>query len=305
MNVALLCLSSSTLWPGAPSARRGARRGGGGSQAAAGRAGPGAPRGEGGRRARRPGAGHPAGGRTPCPRHRGPHCTVGGAASGPGIVSWRGRVCRRLLTREQPTTDMAETNSKRVAAEDMYYARAWTSHFFALLECSNAACACARAQMLRSRSATRGCSLSRRLRRAAPRLCALRPTGPRPMRTPCWCRRRSRACSGGPGQRPPRRRAPLDATGRRPCGCPPSAGSAPAARRPRPSPVLGAQGCQHTASAARASGRQALQTPRPALLGAHRPPRRRRSMAVWARCGQGYRLRANLPQRAQAARPSG
>jgi hypothetical protein len=55
--------------PGAPSARRGARRGGGGGRAAAGRAGPGAPRGEGGRRARGPGAGRPAGARSPSVWH--------------------------------------------------------------------------------------------------------------------------------------------------------------------------------------------------------------------------------------------
>jgi len=158
--------------------------------------------------------------------------------------------------------------------------------------------------MPRSRTETRGCALSRRLRRAAPRPRALRPTGPRARRTPCWCRRRSWVCSGRLGQRPPRRRARLDAMGRRPCGCPPSAGPASAAPQPRHSRVLGAQGCPRTASATRASGRQALHTPRLALLGVQRPPLRRRAMAVRARCGQGSRLGANL-LRAQAARPSG
>jgi hypothetical protein len=155
--------------------------------------------------------------------------------------------------------------------------------------------------MLRPRSGTRGCALTRKLRRAAPRLRALRPTGPRARGKPCWYRgRRSRVRSGGPGQRAPRRRAPLDAMGRRPCGCPPNAGAASAARRPRL-----AQGCRHAASAARARGRQAQYTHCLAVLGAQRPLRRRRFMRVRARCGQGWSLRANLAQCAQAARPSG
>ncbi len=173
-------------------------------------------------------------------------------------------------------------------------------HCMLLLWRAVSACACARARMLRPRSGTRGCALTRKLRRATPRLRALRPTEPRARGKPCWYRgRRSRVRSGGPGQRPPRRRAPLDATGRRPCGCPPNAGAASAARRPRL-----AQGCRHAASVARARGRQALHTPCPAVLGAQRPLRRRRSMPVRARRGQGYRLGMNLAQHAQVARPS-
>ncbi len=144
----------------------------------------------------------------------------------------------------------------------LHHARARPSHVSALSKCRIAACACARARMPRSRSGTRGCTLRRRLRHAAPPPRALRPTGPRARRTPCWCRGlRSWVCSGRLGQAPPRRRAPLDATGRRPCGCPPSADAASAARPPRPLLMLGAQACRHAASAAGARGRQALQTP--------------------------------------------
>ncbi len=175
------------------------------------------------------------------------------------------------------------------------------------LLCWNAvsACACARAQMPQRRTGTRGCALSQRLRRAAPLPRTLTRTAPRARTMPCWYRGPcSRVRSGRPGQRPPRRRAPLDAMGRRLCGCPPSAGAASAARRPRPSRVLGAQECRHAASAARARGRQALHTPCQAVPGAQRALRRRRSMPVRARCGRGYRLGADVPQRAQAARPS-
>ena len=193
-----------------------------------------------------------------------------------------------------------------VTAEDISSCQGAAVACFCLSECSIAAGACARARMPRSRTGTRGCALSRRLRRAAPRPRALRPTGPRARRTPCWYRgRRSRVRSRGSGQRPPRRRAPLDAMGRRPVDARRARGAASATRPPRPPRVLGAQGRRRAASATRASGRQALHTPRPAVPGAHRPLRRRRSMAVRARCGQGWRLGANLVQRAQAARPSG
>jgi len=191
-----------------------------------------------------------------------------------------------------------------VTTEDISSCQGVATACFCISECSITACACARARMPRSRTGTRGCALSRRLRRAAPRPRALRPTGPRARRTPCWYRwRRSRVRSGGSGQRPPRRRAPLDAMGRRPCGCPASAGAASAARPPRPPRVLGAQGRRRAASATRTSGRQALHTPRPAVPGAHRPLRRRRSMAVRAlapvqlrtqRCSQSGR-RSRLP----------
>jgi len=158
--------------------------------------------------------------------------------------------------------------------------------------------------MPQRRTGMRGRALSRRIRRAAPRPRALGRTGPRTGTAQCWYRGPcSRVRSGRPGQRALRRRAPPDAMGRRLCGCPSSAGAAPAAQRTRPSRMLGAQGC-HAASAARARGRQALHTPCQAFPGAQRALRRRRSMPARARCGQGHRLRANLPQCAQAARPS-
>jgi len=169
----------------------------------------------------------------------------------------------------------------------MHHATARTPHVLLLLECSIDTCACARARRLRQRWGTRGCALSRSLRRAPLRPQALRPTGPRAKATLCWHGvRRSRVRSGRLGQGPPRRRAPLDAMGWRPCGCPPSAGAASAARRPRRIGMLGTQGRRHTASAARARGRQARHTPCSAVPGAQRPLRRRRSMPVRAQCGR-------------------
>jgi len=143
----------------------------------------------------------------------------------------------------------------------------------------HAACACARAWRPRPRRRRRGCALSWRRRRARPRPRAQRLRRPRARGTPCGCRGRcSRVRSAGRGPRPPHRRAPLDATGRRPCGCRPSAGAASAPRPPHPFR---------------------------ALLGAQRALRRRRSMRARTRCGPESSLAADMPQRAQAARPSG
>jgi len=270
----------------------------------------------------------------PGPRRRGPRFTVGGAAGRHALSwpfvrtltarsapvcragserarrgSWHGLLARRCMLQaadrgRQPATDIHSLPCHS-RGHGIIPGR---GHCMSLL-CRMqriAAYACARARTPRPGRRMRGRALSRRLKRAAPPPRALRPTGPRATTAPCWFRGPcSRVRSGRPGQRPPRRRAPLDAMGQRSRGCPPSAGAASATRRPRPSRMLGAQGRRHAASAARARVRQALHTPCPAVPGAQRPLRRRRSMPVRARCGQGWRLGANLVQRAQAARPSG
>ncbi len=145
-----------------------------------------------------------------------------------------------------------------------------------------AACAYVRARRQPPRRRRRGCALRRRRRRARPRLRARRLRRPRERRTqtpPC-CRQGqcSGARSGGPGLRLPRQRTLPVAGGRRARGRWRSAGAKAAARRPHPSR---------------------------AVLGAQRALRRRRSMPARTRCGPEWRLAADMPQRAQAARPSG
>ena len=145
----------------------------------------------------------------------------------------------------------------------------------------HAACAYVRARRQPPRRRRRGCALRRRRRRARPRPRAQRLQKPRARRTqtpPCW---RQGSCSGvrswGPGLRPPRQRTLLDAVGRRARGRRPSAGAEAAARRSHPSW---------------------------AVLGAQRALRRRHSTPARTRCGPEWRLAADTPQRAQAARPS-
>jgi hypothetical protein len=146
----------------------------------------------------------------------------------------------------------------------------------------HAACAYVRARRQPPRRRRRGCALRRRRRRARPRPSARRLRRPRAKMTqtpPCW---RQGQCSGmrskEPGLRPPRWRTLLDAGGRRARGRRRSAGAESAARRSYPSR---------------------------AVLGAQRALRRRRSMPARTRCGPEWRLAADMPQRAQAARPSG
>jgi hypothetical protein len=219
----------------------------------------------------------------------------------PGVLAWspgsaaRAAGCCQGISPQLTCLVYRSALSQR---RTWHHTRARTLHVSALPECRIAAYACARARTPRPRRGTRGRALSWRLRRAAPLPRALRLIGTRARTTqrrywgPC-----SRVRSGRPGQRAPRRRAPLDAMGQRPFGCPPSAAAASAARRPRLARVLGAQGCRYAASAARARGRLALHTPCPAVPGAPRPLRRRQSMPVRARCGRGYRLGANLARR--------